>query len=127
MRRYWSRLSGPLADRIPLIVYLNRQPTTPVPPALDVSAQTLQARVQHAREQLDQSEDDTPSEPPFPRWLDDTAAAFLRKVNERILTSERARQQALRIARTISALEGRETVLKIDIEEAVLLRSHAHM
>ncbi|GEO24785.1 magnesium chelatase [Alicyclobacillus acidoterrestris] len=127
VRRYWSRLSGPLADRIPLIVYLNRQPPIPLQPALDVSAQTLQTRVQHAREQLEHSEEETPSTRPLPRWLDDAAAAFLKRVNERILTSERARQQALRIARTISALEGRETVLKVDIEEAVLLRSHAHM
>ncbi|MCL6632343.1 MAG: YifB family Mg chelatase-like AAA ATPase [Alicyclobacillus herbarius] len=117
VKRYWSRLSGPLLDRIDLIV--------PVAPSHSLAASDTfvfppRDRLAEMREQLLQRKP-SPSSTGQPQDFSQAAAQFLQHASNRLQLSMRAEQAVIRVARSISLLEGRQTVERVHIEEALLL------
>jgi magnesium chelatase family protein len=131
LRRYQSRLSAPLLDRIDLIC----QPETPGPdelPGGDSSAVVLD-RVMAARERQRARLADLPMRtnaemngPTTQRLvpLDEAGELALAFAAERDGLSARVHDRTLRVARTIADLDGRETVASDDVEEALTFRQN---
>ncbi|MCL6548569.1 MAG: ATP-binding protein [Alicyclobacillus sp.] len=112
--RYWSRLSGPLLDRIDLTVYVRPVPadaSTTAPP----TSEDIRGQVEQARQRLEQ---------PIP-WQPE-AKALAGKAAARLRLSKRAEQAVVRVAESICALSQREQVGPEHVQEALALRSHAH-
>ncbi|MDB4913191.1 MAG: hypothetical protein JWM95_835 [Gemmatimonadetes bacterium] len=132
--KYRARLSGPLADRIDLHVY--------VPPvalsrlsARDTSARSVDVRANVERARLCQRErykgDGTCNARAAGRWLEthgdleSGARALLTSAGERLHLSARAFHRVLRVARTISDLDGIRTISTAQIAEALGYRPRA--
>ena len=128
VRRYWSRLSGPLLDRIDLQI--------PVPavdfdtlvgdgveePSAVVAARVEAARaVQRARHGADERTNAHLNAAEVRRHcaLDAASRGALRRAVERFGLSARAVQRVLKVARTIADLAGREALSRRDVLEAV--------
>jgi magnesium chelatase family protein len=132
VRRYRSRISGPLMDRIDLFVHLpssspmvyNEVPDGP-------SSADIRARVIAARErQLARGPNgNEPNGRLSPKALRDVAAlcqdarSLLQTAAERMGMSARATTRVLRVARTIADLEGEECVRMAHVAEALGYRS----
>lgn len=143
-RRYVSHLSGPLADRIDMIVEVPRLKTGELadrrtPP--EVSAETLRASVARAvriqTERFLGSDIRSNGELSGRRLeeaccLDEEAKRLLEAAQETLGLSARAYERILKVARTIADMEGSERVRAGHIAEAVqyrkaereLLRTH---
>lgn len=124
VRRYWARCSGPLLDRIPLIIYLNREDYPAASKSIGPTAVELRSRIETAREILGVKTHSPAAS--APSQLDAPAKALFMQLKERLLLSERVSQQILGIAHTIAALDGRHTVQRPDVEEAALLRNRGN-
>lgn len=132
VRRYRSRVSGPLMDRIDLFVHLpssspmvyNEAPDGP-------SSSDVRARVIAARErQLARGPNgNEPNGRLSPKALREVAAlsqdarALLHTAAERMAMSARAMTRVLRVARTIADIEGEESVRMAHVAEAIGYRS----
>ena len=143
-RRYWSRLSGPLLDRLDLQVvmrrpqarelaasYLTQEPEAaergPGPPE---SSAAVAARVSLAHGRMAQRNPDGVSNARLTaadlRRLAQPDGAALRlweQAVEQGRISARGGERVLRVARTISDLEGHERITTAALAEALLYRS----
>jgi magnesium chelatase family protein len=126
--RYQGRLSGPLLDRIDLVVEVPAQPPTALLGQADgEGSATVRARVEHARQRqqarqrvanglLDAAELASRTA------LAPAAQAFLTTAAQRLGWSGRALHRVLKVARTIADLEAAEAVDVAHVAEAVQYR-----
>jgi magnesium chelatase family protein len=125
--RYQERLSGPLLDRIDIRVQVARTPVDLDARADGESSMAVGARVAAARcRQLARAGAlNARLSPEATReWcLPDAAGRrLLENAAEKLCLSRRACDRALRVARTIADLAGRDAVTAADVAEAVGLR-----
>lgn len=126
VRRYQSRLSGPLLDRIDLVI--NMQPARSEALAADCAAPessaTVRKRVLEAVASR-QSRGETASGPDAEERcaaLDAGASVELRNAVTRLGLSRRARWRVIRIARTIADLDGVSSVTPDHVAESLAYR-----
>ncbi len=130
LARYQRRLSGPLVDRIDLVVSVGEVPWAVLngpadgPTSEVVRGRVAQARaIQQARGVLhnaaipDARLDELISTEP-------EALRLLGRAVERLHLSARVARRLLRVARTIADLAGRETTSSEAVAEALLIRQH---
>ncbi len=133
LKRYERRLSGPLLDRMDLLVTVGRPTEADLqsPPVID--SQTARARVAEARERQRQrlagsaascnGELDAPLVRSTVR-LEGGAERVLGRAYTSGMLSARGRHRVLRVARTVADLAGHERVLEADLLLALSLRQH---
>ena len=131
--QYRSRISGPLLDRIDLIVEvpaLSFQELSRITPAEPSSA--IRARVSAARAlQRGRYQDDTTwvnaamSAPQMRKWciLSEEGTAVMKAAFQTMKLTARSYDRVLKVARTIADLEGSETIEAMHIAEAVQYRT----
>ncbi|MDE3154248.1 MAG: YifB family Mg chelatase-like AAA ATPase [Acidobacteriota bacterium] len=130
--KYRSRISGPLRDRLDLVVEV---PAVPPPTLMDgapgESSAAIRTRVLDARQrQLRRFGDSEPSVNAQLRGrpmrqacrLDPAGQRLLEAATERLHLSARAYDRVLRVARTIADLAGAETIEAPHLAEAVQYR-----
>lgn len=131
LRRHRRRLSGPLLDRMDLLVNVGRptEDALRAPPATDSAS--ARARVGEARERQRARLAGTPARcnaeidaRMISRHvrLDAVADAALARAYAVGALSARGRHRVLRVARTIADLEGRDAVTEADVLAALALR-----
>ncbi len=126
--RYQSRLSGPLLDRIDLLVDVPavRPDELFAPPSGDSSA-VVAERARRARERQIERQG-TPNAALTPGRIEAvagmaaTAAAFVQQVAQRLGWSGRGVHRVLRVARTIADLADSDTLEVVHVAEAVQYR-----
>ena len=134
LRRYRARLSGPLLDRIDMIVRVGlptRDELMAGPGAPESAA--VRARVAAARNRQSERLAGTgarcnaelgPSELRLHCSLEPGARAALYAAHDRLRLSVRGHDRALRVARTLADLDGRDTITRADVTQAVSYREH---
>lgn len=128
IERYRSRLSGPLLDRIDLIVEAPRLPPETLAEAgRGESSATVALRVAAAQERQYARQGKlnahlTPAELDRYAPLDAAARGLLVKAAERLHLSARGHHRLLKVARTIADLADAPTIAPPHIAEAVQLR-----
>ncbi len=133
IRRYQSKLSRPLLDRIDLRVAVEEVSVEQLQgTAEEESSLAVRRRVKKARQLQTErfrgtgilSNASIPAEklPVYCR-LEPDGEAFLRKAFEALRISARAYHRVLRTARTIADLAGKEQIQKEHLKEAVLYRT----
>lgn len=134
-RRYWSRLSGPLLDRIDLQVVMRRAEPGELAGALrqlplEESSAQVAERVRRARQRMasrnpsGRPNGELPMEALRPALqLEAEALNLWERALERRRLTARGGQRVLRVARTISDLEGMERVNAAAVAEALTFRS----
>lgn len=144
-RRYWSRLSGPLLDRIDLHVVMRRPQASelaapyrppqlrgsqPQPPLGSEGSQTVAARVAAAHRRMRRRNPSGISNARLPlaelRRLADPqpeALALWEQALQHRRLSARGGERLLRVARTISDLAGEARISPEAVGEALLFRS----
>jgi magnesium chelatase family protein len=132
MARHRRRLSGPLLDRLDLLVKLESEGTSGLSAAPLTSSEKAREQVMLARERQAArlaEEGVTVNAHMDVRMLarhgqlEDKAEELLRKNQERGLLSARGQHRVLRVARTIADLNGSERVRARDLGSALALRS----
>jgi len=113
LARYRDKLSRALLDRFDLVVAVPRPRASELAGAAGEPSATVRARVAGAREALVGGA--------LPRASD--ADELLSRAVERLPLSGRGRARVARVARTIAALAGSETVLAEHLAEALSYRS----
>lgn len=136
-RRYWSRLSGPLLDRIDLHVVMRRPqasdlaaPYRPTQPLACEGSQAVAARVAAAHRRMRHRNPSGISNARLPlaelRRLADPqpeALALWEQALQHRRLSARGGERLLRVARTISDLAGEARISPEAVGEALLFRS----
>ncbi|PIQ24330.1 hypothetical protein COW36_24060 [bacterium (Candidatus Blackallbacteria) CG17_big_fil_post_rev_8_21_14_2_50_48_46] len=132
IERYWSRLSGPLLDRIDLhlsVPRLNKQELVQErlsEPSVDIRQRVIQAR-ELQRERFSAHAYQTNAEI-LPRdlqhycRLDSDSRTFLQAAVQKLDLSARAYERILKVARTLADLEAREQIALSDLAEAIQFR-----
>lgn len=127
---YQGRLSGPVRDRIDLVVTVPRQPyvalfeSPPEERSSVVRARVDQARCrQHRRGSLNAALDG--HDLAEASCLEDSARRLLGEAGERLHLSARAFHRVLRVARTVADLEDCDTVGETALAEALQHRGEA--
>jgi len=128
IRRYRSKLSGPLLDRIDLHVTVARE-TTALKPKLtnnitsrDYAKQVQQARaIQINRQNCLNSELDLVQLPKFCE-LNDDDSSWLEGACERLGMSLRSAHRLLKVARTIADLDNSTNILRVHLAESLQYR-----
>ncbi len=131
LRRHRRRLSGPLLDRMDLLVNVDRPAEDDLrgPPAIDSAA--ARARVARARERQRARLAGTPARCNAEMdvrmvrahvRLDEAADKALARAYAIGALSARGRNRVLRVARTIADLEGHDHVVEADLLTALALR-----
>ena len=137
VQRYLEKISGPLLDRIDLIIEVPRvahqelRAPAVQDPRADTSAQ-LRSQVQACRELQMQrcahlNKDLGPQDLEEFCGLDSESELLLGKAVEKLLLTARATHRILKIARTIADLEARESISVADLSEAISYRRHARL
>lgn len=130
VRRYRTRLSGPLADRMDISIALGQPSTLEMSGGAGEGSEAVRARVTAAR--LRQAErlgpgrtnaDLGPAELRSTLGLDRRARALVRDGFATLRLSGRGHDRTLRLARTIADLRASELVEAGHIEEALVLRA----
>ena len=130
LRRYRTRISGPLLDRIDLHVAVTRVPWRALSQETSTAeaSATVRERILAARERQSERYRESPyclnAELPLRRLRRDTrfgpqALAVLERAVEGLGLSARAFVRVLRVARTLADLEGEESVETHHIAEAI--------
>ena len=135
VKRYISRISGPLLDRMDIQIELPSL-TYDVISTHDEQAErssTIRERVTKAREFARQRMQDAPSvfcnaqldAAGIHKYclLDEQASAILKAAYERLGLSARGYDRVLRVARTIADLDGSDLIRAVHVSEAIQLRS----
>ena len=134
LRRYRAKLSGPLLDRIDMIVRVaspSRDELMAGPGAPESAA--VGARVAAARARQSERLAGTgarcnaelgPAQVRLLCKLDPAARAALYAAHDRLRLSVRGHDRALRVARTLADLDGRDTITRGDVAQAVAYREH---
>ncbi len=129
MRRYLSRISGPLLDRldiqveVPSISFDELTARSTGEPSAPIRERVAAARRRSAERSPRPNARLTPEEVGRDCRLDEGAASMLRAAFERLGLSARGHDKILRIARTIADLEGSEVITAAHIAEAVQYRT----
>lgn len=131
VRKYLSKLSGPLLDRIDIHVEVPRLPYEDLArPGLAESSSVVRARVEAARSRQRERlwGEGCNAVLPAKRLrefcaLDDTGRALLASAVAKLHLSARAHDRILRVARTIADLAGSENIKGQHLAEAVGYRS----
>jgi magnesium chelatase family protein len=132
LARHRRRLSGPLLDRIDLLVKLENEGTLGLSAAPLTSSEKAREQVMVARErQAARLEEEGVTVNAHMdvhmlqrhMRLEEQAEELLRKNQERGLLSARGQHRVLRVARTIADLNGSERVRARDVGSALALRS----
>jgi magnesium chelatase family protein len=130
--RYRGRLSGPLLDRIDLLIEVPALPSSQLsdPPEGESSA-TVRQRVSaaHARQQLRQGRSNAElAIADIDRHCQPDAAGqrLLSQAGERLGLSARAWHRVLKVARTIADLAASNTITASHVAEAIQYRRLAH-
>jgi len=136
MTRHRRRLSGPLLDRLDLLVHLEHDHLHDLKAAPLTSSARARERVMMARERqaarlgehgvIANAQMDVGMLQRYLR-LDSRSEAMLRSARERGLLSARGEHRVLRVARTIADLNGCERVRARDIGGALALRPEASL
>jgi len=123
--RYRARVSGPLLDRIDLVVDMPRpSPELLLAPPGEGSA-PVRSRVEAARAlQIARQGGTNARSPvePLVAALDSASRRLLETAGRRFGLSPRALHRAVRVARTVADLAGREAVTAADVQEALSFR-----
>jgi magnesium chelatase family protein len=134
LARHRRRLSGPLLDRIDLLVKLENERTLGLSAAPLTSSEKAREQVMLARERqaarLEEEGVRVNAHMDVQMLqrhvqLEERAEELLRKNQERGLLSARGQHRVLRVARTIADLNGSERVRARDVGSALALRSEA--
>jgi magnesium chelatase family protein len=137
VQRYLEKISGPLLDRIDLIIEVPRvaHQDLRAPPSAEESTATsavLRSQVQACRElqtrRCNRLNKDLGLQD-LERFcvLDNECELLLGKAVEKLVLTARATHRILKIARTIADLEARETISVADLSEAIAYRRHARL
>ena len=134
LARHRRRLSGPLLDRIDLLVQMERTASDHLASSPDMTSEEAREKVNEARERqarrlreegiLVNAQMDTPMLRRHVR-LDERCESMMADAGERGLLSARAQHRSLRVARTVADLEGRERVQAKHLSRALALRPEA--
>jgi magnesium chelatase family protein len=134
LARHRRRLSGPLLDRIDLLLTLQRAGSNPLPELTQMSSEQARQRVLLARErQLARlrplglavnARMDVRALREHVR-LDECGEEMMRRVRERGLLSARGEHRVMCVARTIADLAANERVRARDLGAALALRAQA--
>lgn len=133
VRRYQSRISGPLLDRIDLIVevpaldYDELRRRSPSEPSSAIKARVNAARaVQHQRYAHDPTLSNAHiGQHELRRWCvpDEEGEALMRAAFDSMNLSARSYDRILRVARTIADLDGSEKIQAAHLAEAIQYRT----
>jgi magnesium chelatase family protein len=136
--RYWSRLSGPLLDRIDLQIEVSRLNESELIGSFEGdSSESMRLRVERAVLRQRQRIEQTPgrrfvfngqlNQREIARFcrIDETSRTVLAKAITQLGLSARAYDRVLRIARTIADLDDRDDIRVTDIAEAVRYRTRS--
>ena len=138
MQRYLEKISGPLLDRIDLIIEVPRvaHQDLRAPPSVEESmtatSAVLRSQVQACRElqtrRCNRLNKDLGLQD-LEKFcvLDSDSELLLGKAVEKLVLTARATHRILKIARTIADLEARETISVADLSEAIAYRRHARL
>ena len=132
--QYWSKLSGPLLDRIDLQVIVSRlKPEEMTSLAIGEDSQTIRERVTQARAIAQKRFADDPSvkcnaqmQPKHLRqWcqLDSLSRQLLENAIQRLGLSARAMDRILKVSRTIADLVDQENIKSHHLAEAIQYRT----
>jgi magnesium chelatase family protein len=133
LARHRRRLSGPLLDRVDLLIGVPRPTADDLGAPSATTTAAARDRVRAARERQARrlagtgvacNARMTPGLLRRHVALSDVADAVLRDAHERTRLSPRGRQRVLRVARTVADLEGVERVATEHILKALSLRQH---
>ncbi len=130
VRRYLSRISGPLLDRIDLHVEVPRAPAAELlSPSGGEPSCAVRARVDAARSLAAARLASIPRQRSIPRgalrWgpVAADALAFLRSACDRMMLGGRASERVLRVARVIADLDSSDLVTTVHLAEALQYRT----
>ncbi len=115
LMRYRRRLSGPLLDRIDLMVNVQRPAEAELTAPPRTSSAEVRARVLEARERAVARE-------ALALSLEAGAKSAMRSAYDSGVLSPRGRERVLRVARTIADLEGHARIKETDLLLALALR-----
>lgn len=131
--QYWSKLSGPLMDRIDLHVIVSRlKPEEITQQAIGEDSTTVRQRVEAARTRSHQRFQKEPlhcnaemQSRHLRNWckLDETTRNLLESAIRKLGLSARATDRILKVSRTIADLAGDETLQTHHVAEAVQYRT----
>ncbi len=136
LRRHERRLSGPLLDRMDLLVNVYRPAEPELRGTSITDSATVRQRVADARERQHHRLEGTPASCNAELdagliqariRLDDEAQAALGVAYLSGRLSARGRHRVLRVAQTIADLDGRERISQPDVFQALSLRQRAGM
>jgi magnesium chelatase family protein len=126
--RYQSRLSGPLLDRIDLVVEVAALPPSdllnarPGEPSCAVRPRVLAARERQQQRQGQPNGTQDAARLAEQTAIDEAARSFLLKAAERLGWSGRAMHRVLKVARTVADLAGTDEIGVEQVAEAVQYR-----
>jgi magnesium chelatase family protein len=132
VRRYQSRLSGALADRLDILVAIRQPGAAEIGGPPGEASAAVRERVAAARERqearLGAGRNNAEMTPGEAREcpLGEAAAALLAESYARRRLSGRAHDRVLRLARTIADLAGAETIEREQMAQALQLRRRDH-
>jgi magnesium chelatase family protein len=132
VRRYQSRLSGALADRLDILVAIRQPGAAEIAGAPGEHSAAVRERVSEARERqehrLGPGRCNAEMSPAEAREcvLGEAAAALLAESYSRHRLSGRAHDRVLRLARTIADLAGVEAIERDQMAQALQLRRRDH-
>ena len=133
VHRYHSRISGPLLDRIDLIVevpaldYEELRRRSPAESSADVRARVNAARERQRARFTDKSQCNARMQAKELRQFcapDQDGEALLKAAFDTMHLSARSYDRILRVARTIADLEGADTIRADHIAEAIQYRTY---
>lgn len=120
VHRYWSTLSGPLLDRIDMVVTVRPSANFLRVQGPSVNSAQLRSEVELAAKRLCQRQ--TPDLSHHAEDLDEKSTRLVHQISAQLSLSARGLDSIIRVARSISALEGDEYIRISHIHEALSYR-----